>query len=145
MKDYKNLSCERIDNTVSAGKEEDFESNSPILSIYGRGEHFNISDEKVLFEIVKMIKGFVDRHPFILSMSYKFKMEERSLTFYLTVTGDNIYLRYALETIGSNIEETIIRKYPDFSVTYDIIMIEKDSNVQLKVVVSETHNNEVTS
>jgi hypothetical protein len=115
-----------------------------ILSIYGRGEHFNISDKKVLFEIVKLIKGFVDRHPFVMSMTYKFKMEEKSLTFYLTVTGDSIYLRYALEMIGSNIEETIIRKYPNFGTTYDVEINEKDSNAQLKVIISETNNSEVT-
>jgi hypothetical protein len=138
MNGYRNFLCERLDDTISA-TEEDIKSNSPILSIYGRGDHFNISDESVLFEIVKLIKGFVDRHPFITSMSYKFKMEEKSLTFNLTVNGDSMNLRYILEGIGSNIQENIAERYPNFSATYDIILIEKESNVTLKVIISENN------
>lgn len=137
-----NIFLEEIVNLSDPLKSVDnlSEPNSPILSIYGRGKSFKISDESNLFDVIKIVKSYADRHPFVSSMRYDIKMKDRYLEFYLNVEPNRRDYIYGLETIASRMKETIERRYDNISVWYDIIDINNKNKIQLLLKVEEHKN-----
>jgi hypothetical protein len=62
-------------------------SNSEPLTYYARGNGFDLTDNQDFYEVIKLIKDFVDRNVFAKNMTWKADIKNRKLQISFTV-GD---------------------------------------------------------
>lgn len=141
MKQYSNFLNEHMVDMSDPLKTADELStaNAPILSVYGKGKHFKITDEANLFDVIKLIKSFADKHPFVSSMRYDIQMQENSVRFVLTISPNRIDYVYSLETVATRMKETIEGRYTDITTTYDIQQASKGNKIELIFIVQENN------
>lgn len=92
---------------------------SPVMGIYSRGEKFEIHDNQDLYEIVKMVKDFTDKHFYAQNFKYLTEVSYRTLIIRIIQNpkklgqGDimDYHVSSVIQFITSNIERLFPGKY----------------------------------
>ena len=84
--------------------------------MYSDGKHLNISDNQDLFEIVKIIKDFTDKHFYAQNFKYLTEVSYRTLTIKIiqnpNTLGQGDIMDYHVSSVIQFIISNIERIYP---------------------------------
>lgn len=99
---------------------------SPVMGIYSRGDRFEIHDNQDLYQIVKMVKDFTDKHFYAQNFKYLTEVSYRTLTIKIIQNphkiGQGDIMDYHISSVIQYITSTINTLFPG---KYDIDTMDK--------------------
>jgi len=112
-------------------------SNARAMEIYGRGKRFDIADNLILYEVVKIVRDTIDKHFYQNSVKFSIQIADREAHFTFIVGKEDAKYSYFLETLFMYITNEIYRTYGNY---FNIDREEKSAGknkVKLKIIVKK--------
>lgn len=121
---------------------EKFEKElSPVVDIYGNGEEFNIVDNQDLYEMVKIIKDYIDKHFYASNFKYNYAVDYNKLIFQVENEKKNqqssMFHYLIADDMVNMIQNRIQRQYNRmYSVSKEVYDLDEDNEI-IKIIISK--------
>lgn len=112
--------------------------NAKAMEIYSQGKRFQIEDNLIYYEIVKIVRDIVDRHFYSQQVQFYIQIANKAVIFKFVIDKVDAKYSYFVETLYMFITTQIYRRYGTyFTVTREDELL-GDNKIVLKVKVEKT-------
>lgn len=114
-------------------------SNARALDLYGQGKRFEIEDNLIYYEIVKVVRDLVDKHFYQHPVQFYIQVANKEVVFTFVIGRVDAKYSYFIETLYMFITTQIYRQFGSFfKVSREDEVIDNDRVVlRIKVKKSE--------
>lgn len=127
----------KTDSDLNSSTDEIMYSNARALEIYGRGKRFDIEDNIILYEVVKIVREIVDKHFYQPEVRFFIQVADRQAEFTFIVDKTDAKYSYFIETLFMFISGEIYRTYGDYFILEREDELLEDNKVKLKITVKK--------
>ena len=112
-------------------------TNARALELYGHGKRFQIEDNSLLYEVIKIFKDVIDRHFYQNQIRTSIQIADKSVIFTLLIAKDDVKFSYFVETIYMFIATQIFKQFGKYFEISREDDVSEDNNVILKIKVTK--------
>jgi hypothetical protein len=109
-----NFSKDIANSDLTPSSDEYMYSNAKAMEIYGQGKRFQIEDNTLNYEVVKIVKDIVDRHFYHVQLQFYVQVANKGVVFTFVMDKSDAQYSYFMETLYMFITSQIYKTYGSY-------------------------------
>ncbi|MEM4261312.1 MAG: hypothetical protein QXG00_08765 [Candidatus Woesearchaeota archaeon] len=126
---------ERVYSDLTPSTDDIMYANARAMDIYGQGKRFQIEDNLIYYEIVKIIREIVDKHFYQHPVHFYIQVANKEAIFTFIIEKIDAKYSYFVETLYMYVTTQIYRKFGDYFNVIREDEVEDNDSVIMRIIV----------